>query len=488
MPKGTTEEGRLYSYKSGTSSNLMVFANPHDAWRMMDLRWYLMRPVIRLKAIIEAICNPENNGGYEVFLDQDVFGSQNELIEQSWVTLSMISPDMKSRTDLFNRLLESTKSPGEYLISLAKTLGLVFVVDQGFKRVSIYSRRNFYKMNSANVIDMSERIDSESISIKPVLADEHFYQMGGGAIGEWASQYKETYGIDYGVQLVNTGNEFNNSTKVITENLVYVDAVEVQERDLLFASNYFTRDTATGQDIEDFALPKYESVKIQFWNGNDMKEKDVLPKTTGETYPINPAYPNTDWLPKLQFHDANQKPADGTDVLIVFNGIRYTPQWTSSRKLQYLLTDDTDDMMKLNDNTPCWNFSSQNSVKVDFLPLFGRSRTIKNAGLEYLDYTWEWGSPKERGVTDVYEGTAPTIYNLWWKKYLTDRYDNDTFVLSCKANLAGLRISQNLLGRFFYYQNAIFVLNKISNHSLTTEDETECEFIKVQDVKNYIGE
>ena len=39
--------------------------------------------------------------------------------------------------------------------------------------------------------------------------------------------------------------------------------------------------------------------------------------------------------------------------------------------------------------------------------------------------------------------------------------------------------------KFFYYDGALFVLNAIRNHSLTTWDDTECEFIRVQDKTNY---
>ena len=80
-----------------------------------------------------------------------------------------------------------------------------------------------------------------------------------------------------------------------------------------------------------------------------------------------------------------------------------------------------------------------------------------------------------------------TIYDRYWKEYQRDRYDADTFILQCKVNLKGLQVGQELMRKFFYYQGAIFVLNKISNHSLTTWDDTECEFIKVQDINNYIG-
>jgi hypothetical protein len=38
---------------------------------------------------------------------------------------------------------------------------------------------------------------------------------------------------------------------------------------------------------------------------------------------------------------------------------------------------------------------------------------------------------------------------------------------------------------FYYFDSSWWVLNKIKNYSLTTEDLVECEFIKVKDISNY---
>lgn len=78
-----------------------------------------------------------------------------------------------------------------------------------------------------------------------------------------------------------------------------------------------------------------------------------------------------------------------------------------------------------------------------------------------------------------------SIYDRYWKAYLTDRYDVDAKVMKCKVNLSGMQVGQQLMRHFFFYENAIWVLNKISNHSITTDDLTECEFVKVKNIKNY---
>ena len=493
--KKDTSEGSTttveYSFKTGTKSNLMVMSKPHTEWEMKDLRWYLQRPVIRVKAIIDAICDPYNNGGFEVVLSP-FFSESNSYYQKAWITLPMIAAEDRYANDAIYKLVKATKSPAEYLISFAKMFGLVFLYNKGLKRVSIMHRSEFYK--GEEVIDLTDKIDASAIQISPVVGQSHFYQFGEKAIGEWAAQYKEDYGEDYGIQKVNTGNAFNMNTEILTKDIVFKDAVEVVERNLLFTSNYLSRDSGGGS-VELFILPKYEGVKLQLWgiapgeSVQSMEEIDVLTQYEYNLYYDNSKYPLSDWLPKVQLHEKDNKAIDGADVLLMFNGIKQTPTYGTRAVLQYRLTDDTDDMLTLNENTPCWNFSNEYSTKIDFLPSFRRAEVVKGEDVESIEASFEWGIPKERGVQDLYDGQYPkVIYDQWWKRYLTDRYDADTYTMTCKVNLRdlGISIGQDLLRRFFFYQDAIFVLNKIVNHSITTLDDTECEFIRVQDISNYI--
>lgn len=471
-----------YSFKSGTSSSLMTFTNPHTEWEIRDLRWYLQRPIIRLKAILEAISDSANNGGWSVGWSDGII--EDDLYDKAWITLPLIPVEDRKSSYAIPLLLGTTKSPAEYLIAYVKMLGLVMLCDDVNKTISISTRQEFF--GGSKTIDLTERIDVKNITISPVLAQSNVYQFGSDAIGEFAKTYKDDFGLDYGIQRVVTGNEFNGETTIVTKDLMFKDAVDVQERNLLFTSNALTRGEAGGK-IENFILPRYESVKLQLWgtvpgdSEQSMEEVDVLCPYEWNRFFNNPSYPLADWLPKVQFHEGN-KSVDGSDVMLFFNGVKDAPAWTTWARLEYRLSDDTDDMTSLNDGQPCWNFTDENCIKLTTLPSFRRCMTSG----DQITYTLEWGVPKARGVNgESLASDEPTIYRWYWRKYQTDRYDDDTFKMTCKVNLRGLSVGQGLMQNFFYYQNAIFVLNKISNHSLTTLDDTECEFIKVQDIDNY---
>lgn len=68
-------------------------------WEIRDLRSYLQRPVIRMKHIINAVCDKDNNGGYDVVLDSDFFNKNNPYFENAWVTLPMFN-DLKNKEEI----------------------------------------------------------------------------------------------------------------------------------------------------------------------------------------------------------------------------------------------------------------------------------------------------------------------------------------------------------------------------------------------------
>lgn len=79
----------------------------YDEWQMKDMRSYLQRPVIRFKDIIDACCNPINNGGYEVELDEEFFSADNPYYDNAWMTLPLLS-EMED-------LIDNTEESIEYV-------------------------------------------------------------------------------------------------------------------------------------------------------------------------------------------------------------------------------------------------------------------------------------------------------------------------------------------------------------------------------------
>lgn len=482
IPLTETIDGVEYGMKSDASTRLMSFTNDHSEWELNDLRWYLQRPAMSIKAIFDAICDTYNNGGFQVELDEAFFNESNYHYKDAWMSLQMIAAEDRASNDCLTNVLKASVSPAEILISYAKVFGLVFLYNNAEKKVSIMLRKTFYQPDS--VIDLTSRIQKSEIAINPLVADSLIYQFGDKTIGQFAEEYKRDYMRDYGIQRVNTGFQFDSKTTILTNNIVFKDAVEVMEFNRMFTSGKFTR-YGNQAFAQNFLLPSYENVTIQLWGiveGEEASTDVTIPSTPLSFSYDNPTYEFGDWLPKVQLHKDN-KPEDGSYVLLFFNGIKETPHYVegySVRKV-YWLTNDHPDMTLLNQGNPCWNLTGE-EISLTSLPSFRRNLVGSDND---IIRSWEWGVPLARAVPGI-EGST-SIYERWWKRYLTDLYDDDTRIMTCKVDLRGLFVNQSLMRKIFWYNNSLWRLNKIVNHSLTTWDDTECEFIKIQDINNYIA-
>lgn len=107
-------------------------------WQTRDLRSYLQRPAVRMRKIIEACCDPANNGGWEVELDPDFFNYGNPYWQDAWMTLPLLpdaqldvktyegSPQMQV-TQIVTRLastsvsVNSGRGPGDWDVEMSFT-------------------------------------------------------------------------------------------------------------------------------------------------------------------------------------------------------------------------------------------------------------------------------------------------------------------------------------------------------------------------------
>lgn len=93
---GTTLTDSYSGYSTYNGYALGKLPDKLTEEEVKDYRSYLQTPVIRVKTIIDAICQPYNNrgkfdSGYTVDLDSDFFNDKNPYYSKSWMTLNNIS-------------------------------------------------------------------------------------------------------------------------------------------------------------------------------------------------------------------------------------------------------------------------------------------------------------------------------------------------------------------------------------------------------------
>jgi hypothetical protein len=394
--------------------------------------------------------------------DARMSGSTVDVVAQSSSTVRT------GATITQSALLSGSKTPADYLLSFCKTFGLLLLCHKDTKEVDIILRRNFY---SGGTVNINGRIDrSRTIEKVPFAFAAKWYLFGNEAKGEFAEYYKANHGRPFGQYRVNTGYDFDAEQKNMTESIVFSNAVSVME-----TSKYFCDLVKGAVDIPAVFLA---GGKYNLYNGSETKSFD-LPNLFDATKTwTNPTHPMHDNWAKVQFHGKENAHIDERDTLVFFGGM----EDTSAEHLS--LTDDSENMLSLNGNVPCWlpNVCDLDpSVHITEMPHFSRYVWSGSTINDQLD----WGDPVELQIPGVIMGVNSNVFDQFWKKYIADRYDDDSAVVTCYVDLRGMQVNETLFRGFYAFDGAIWALNQIIDHSLTTFGPTKCEFVKVQNTTNY---
>lgn len=371
-------------------------------------------------------------------------------------------------------LLSTPHTPADYMLSFCKVFGLYFTYDVSTRKVTIHKRNDLYQ---DEIIDLTRRVDvSKGMSIQPLVFKAKWYDyILEGVGGAFYDEYLKTEGIPYGIQRVNTGFDFNADTINLMESVVFKNACTILARSKYFnyifkgqtfqpspfldKGNKYTLWSADGDTLEtDISCPP-DSASVTYYNDNpDLKGYDV------------------DLARKLELRSADNKPLDGSEILVFLEG------WNSYE--YFKLTDDVPAMDVVNDGVPCWllgaGAAGQDALRI---PIFQR---YKYGGFYSIEDSLDFGVPRQLDIPTIMYREGCTIYERGWKNYMADRYDANTKVMTCKVDFSGMQVNQELLRKFYWYENTLWVMNKITNYSLTTYDPVECEFVQVQDKDNYL--
>ena len=368
-------------------------------------------------------------------------------------------------------LLGGSKTPADYLLSFCKTYGLRLVADLPSKTVDIVQRTAFFRND---VVDLTGRIDrGREIYKVPFAFDARWYGWKTEHKGEWSEYYRNKYGREYGAMRLNTGYEFDADEKAVTDGIVFSGLPTVLE-----TSKYFF-DLQTGGDYVPAVFVGGGTYRL-YKGGGDIKEAD-LPNLTalGRTW-LNPSNPMHDDWAKTQCHGTENAHLDERDTILFFDGME------SPASGHVSLTDDTRMMMSLNGNNPCWlpNYCDYDAGwKVTSMPQFTRYVWSGSTVTDSVD----WGTPLEAEIAGATFASGSDVFSQYWERYLGDRYDDDSAVVTAYVDLRGFQVGPDMLRSFYAFDGAIWSLNRIIDHSLTTGGPTKCEFVKVQDKNNYLN-
>lgn len=381
------------------------------------------------------------------------------------------------------QLLDTEYSPCDFLLSYAKIFGLYFLKDPLRKKISILSRKNFFKRDS--ITDIEKYIDRQSVEVTPLAFNSKWYEWNlDSEGGEYADAYQKTYGKPYGNAKINVNYNFNRETNEVLDGNIFKGAVQVLERSAAYC--YVGEDTVQ----KSWQFPGYNYLLFNRSDATDTYEVEVKPSSTIDAFKgFTTGYLYYDMFDKVQLHTDGNSPADGTNVLLLYNG-RKSFQ-LGSTKIKYILSDDNSYMSVLNDGRPCWLYSTTTGdsqgndicIFLDDIPHF--SRFFEAGGM--INKSLDFGKPEEVYVPGLYYGEDSTIYNQFWGGYISDLYSKDSRILKTKMLIKG-KPSVDWLRRFYVFDNAVWRMTAIDDYNLAQGKLTTVTFVRVQDVSKYTSE
>lgn len=502
-----TDGGKTYGTRKDADGYILVnLDKERTEWETQDLRAYLQRPVFRIKAMLEALALTPT--GEWTFSATDAVLS---IVQDLWVTLPMWdrekNPTDKNQVYYFSALLDDSATPMAYLLALAKTFGFVFRTDSTDAHVTMMTRDEYYSWSEVHPVDLQGRVSADGVEVTPYPGDKRFVTLQAPEYyGLAAKEYADKYGIRYGRERVDTGLEFNADEEDALKGTAFRGAPMVVERSDAFQVFGGNADSEYGTTLN--YLCKFAMLGSISWTlyATDADGKEVtlecsptegglLPfaynqKTGGKSY---------DFCERVQLHDADNKEEAGSGVLLYFQGFRDFPFAEAGGHLLdeviFHLTDDNAGMLALNDGIPCWDISPTAGSRITQLPLFSRCQESKNTP-SLIERTLDFGTPREAFLGPEIRAFATTaaIYPRRWKRWLSDRYDVDTRVLKCRVDLRpsssseedrGLQVSEDMLRPLYWFDNAWWSLQEVTNYDIVNGGPADCTFIKVQSVDNY---
>ena len=418
-----------------------------------------------------------------------------QLYNTSTFTWKLNEPTIRSNSKITkNMLLKTDYSPCDILLNYCKLFGLYFKKDIHSKTINIITKNHFF---NGEVIDLNNRIDySNQVVIKPYLFETKYYLMKNEENESYyAKKYENEYNVIYGQKRIDTNYNFNEETKNVYDGTVFQNAISATD-----SSNYFR----TFFNYNNKIVPAWllDNPTFELYNGVGGENMQIYEKQESYKDWVNinnvvnwNAKSGYDMFAKTCFYtqDNNNKSlCDINSTLLFFNGFKPLKD-NNNNTITYWLSDDVPQMNLLNDGEMCYLYTESEfdfigeyygttiAIRYNELPQFTRYYYNSNNVSDSFDF----GLPKETYILNINYEEDATLYNKFWKKYLSDRYNINTKKVTCYVNLEGMNINQDSLRKFYYFNNSLWVMNKIENYFSNQYKTTKVEFVKVNDTDNY---
>lgn len=333
-----------------------------------------------------------------------------------------------------NNIIDDEISCGDFFINYTKQFGLFYETDENYG-ITLKDRTSFFK--NYKVLDWSDKIDySKNIKQTPITFEKKWLELNYADTETYYNKYyNNKFGLDYGIARINTGYEFNSDTEKLNDDNIFTNAIMSKEKvNMLVGSS-------VKYQVDEKVLPAFFNLEDNQRNNADIKYSLLFDNGTQSL--INSIVISDD-----------PEPFDGYAAL---------------EENMWIDTNDTVMMSREGQRRSTYRQYS----------------TITTDGTN----SWKYGYPKENyaGWNKTTFPESSTIYNNFWKSYISEIYNVDNKIVKCYIKLTPNDMFQFSFRNFVKAFGCIWHVNKINNYNPLSDAPTEVEMIKVTDINGYIS-
>lgn len=245
-------------------------------WQMRDLRSYKQRPALRTKTFLNAICNPENNGGYEVEFDPTFFHKGNPYYEDTWMALPLLSVDENSSSDDLT-IFGYTTSKINYPIPTANNLVLNYVgssnleIEDWTNSIGNINFYPYYGVNTTIDVSCDFKIKTDSIYDRNNLWLSYWLksqEFQWSALGVWLEAKSNGMVIGNSNCLIFSNNLYSgNNTKSFSIDLLTGNGADIPNTPYSIITGSFIK---TGKYEDDWNGDRHYNYEFVDYNDNSI--------------------------------------------------------------------------------------------------------------------------------------------------------------------------------------------------------------------------
>lgn len=338
-----------------------------------------------------------------------------------------ISHDLRSNSTIeYSMMMPRGITQLDFVRNYFKAFGLLWRSDVINNRIHILTRNEYFV--DYKIIDWTHKIDySKDVSTNPIFVNYRFGLLSWNKSETYRiAQYLNRHGNDFGQMRLDTGFEFDNSEKKLLDDTTIRNALISEEYDHLFNGR----------------------------NPEQNRDDKIIPAIYNRT-------------------ESERERSSEIMQLLFWEG------WETCSP--YRISDDS--IFEVAEQQFCWQ-NIPDGQRSNY-PRMSRVTRGDNGELYSLDFSKP--SQLYYPATDVDYPPESTIYRRFWSKYMSERLNSNTRVMTCYAYITNAEFASWEFNTFVKIENTLWHVNKIENFDPLKQQSTKVELVRVKDIEAYIN-